>query len=348
MNYTVTEPHPTRDRNAILDLWRANLPMATGDRYAWLYETGPGKNWLAADDSGAAIGSTGLMLRNFCLSGRQVRVGQAIDLNVVPEHRSVGPALKLQRSLIDSTRTDGIPLVYAVPSKNADPIMRRIGYKVVGKIGRWVKPLRSEYKLREKLPLGPFVRPASFIVDQALRLKSAERGYRRAAAIEVEIAPRFDERFDRLWSRAAPQFQIAGERTSDYLNWRYGSCPDVKYRTFCLTDGNRELKGYVVYCEDSEGFAAISDFLFSSEQSFEILLAEFLQHLRIERKKAASLFYFGTSRVTATLRRFGFCERHTERQLYVFVDRHCDPAELPRLMDRESWFFTKADSDTDI
>lgn len=348
MNYTVSVPHATRDRETILELWRTNLPMATGDRYAWLYENGPAKNWLAAGDDGTAIGSTGLMLRNMSLAGNRVCVGQAIDLNVIPEHRSVGPALKLQRSLIDSTRAAGIPLVYAVPSKNADPIMRRIGYRVVGKIERWVRPLQSEYKLRERLPFRPLVKPVSFLVDQALCLKSAERAYRRPAGVRTELAAHFDDRFDRLWTRAAPQFAIAGERTQAYLGWRYQNCPDAEYRTFCLLDEHRELSGYIVYCTDACGFAAISDLLFADGQSLDALLAEFLRHLRRERMKAASIFYFGTSRVTAALRRYGFSMRFTERQLYVNADRHTAPDNLARLMDRENWHFTKADSDTDV
>jgi hypothetical protein len=288
------------------------------------------------------------MLRDMSLAGARVRVGQAIDLNVLTEHRSVGPALKLQRSLIDSTRERGIPLVYAVPSKNADPIMRRIGYRVVGRIERWVRPLRSEYKVRERLRFRPLVKPVSLAIDQALRLLSAERTYRRPQGTEVEHPTTFDDRFDRLWMRAASQFAVAGERTQHYLRWRYERCPDAAYRTLCLTDARHELTAYVVYSTDDDGFACISDLLFVDERALDVLLAEFLRHLRGERISSVCMFYFGSSRVSAALRRFGFSSRFTERQLYVYIDRSASPADSARVMDRENWFFTKADSDTDV
>ena len=40
MSYTVLQPDLDRDRASILDLWKRNLPAASADRYAWLYETG--------------------------------------------------------------------------------------------------------------------------------------------------------------------------------------------------------------------------------------------------------------------------------------------------------------------
>src|SRR5260221_2980409 len=99
MDYLITPDAPC-DRSTILELWGRNLPTAAAGRYAWMYEAGPAQSWLARTADGAVVGSTGLMAREMKFGLTRCRVGQAIDLNVDSDHRTGGPALKLQRAVV--------------------------------------------------------------------------------------------------------------------------------------------------------------------------------------------------------------------------------------------------------
>jgi hypothetical protein len=71
----------------------------------------------------------------------------------------------------------------------------------------------------------------------------------------------FDERFDILWKKASKQFNMNGERSSKFLNWRYKQSYLHDYKIFCILDDGKELVGYIVYSvEDSICF--VSDMLF--------------------------------------------------------------------------------------
>lgn len=348
MNYLISEPVVDKARELILALWGRNLPMATARRYQWLYETGPGKSWVATTSEGRAVGSTGLMGRTLKLCDRICRAGQAIDLNVDAEHRTIGPALKLQRTLTGSLYERNMPLVYAMPSPQADAVMKRIGYQLLGTIESWTKPLRSEYKLREYLKYSLPTKAAAFVVDHALRFTSVERKYARSAGCRVEIVSSFDARFDDLWQAASREFGIIGERNAAYLNWRYAANPDAAYRAFCLVDRTNRLLGYIVYY-DEQGMALISDFLYADPAVFDSLLAEFIRHLRAEPLNAICCRqYFGTHTVTDSLRKFGFSRRQCDRPLYVYLAKGSADSDLAGVLDRDNWFLTKADSDTDV
>ena len=348
MNYLVSEPVTAKARELILALWGRNLPLATARRYDWLYETGPGKSWVATTFSGDLVGSTGLIGRTMKLHDRLCRAGQAIDLNVDAEHRTVGPALKLQRAVTGSLAERKMPLIYAMPSPQAVPVVKRIGYRLLGTIESWTKPLRSEYKLREYLKRPLAAKAAAFVVDQALRFTSAERKHALPAGFRVEFVSSFDARFDELWQAASREFGIIGERNAAYLNWRYASNPDAAYRTLCLVDRTNRLLGYIVYYGDDQGFVSMSDFLYADPAVLDALLAEFIRHLRTERVNAIYCPFFGTHAVTKALSKFGFSRRVSHRQLYVYLEKDCPGTDLAGVLDREQWFLTKADSDTDV
>lgn len=348
MNYVVSEPGVAGERDAIVALWNRNLPMATAERYRWLYETGPSVSWLATTDAGQTVGATGLMRRTMKLGDRICRVGQAIDLNVDHEHRTIGPALKLQRALTGSLAKQDMPLVYAIPSPQADGVMRRIGYKLLGTVDRWTKPLRSEYKLRNYVKFALPAKAAGFVVDRALKWGSAERLHRTPPGCRVEIVERFDARFDDLWQAASREFSIIGERNAAYLNWRYEECPDALYRAFCLVDKTNRLLGYLVFYVDAQGFAWISDLLFADPAVLDALLAEFVRYQRSQPVKAIHFTYFGTRIVTDCMQRFGFLKRHSDRRLYAYLAQGGADSDQAAILNRENWFLTKADSDTDV
>lgn len=347
MAYSICEPQCNAGRDAILELWRRNLPESTEARYQWLYNDGPATAWLLASDEGDIVGGTGLMARTIHLRGRTLRAAQAIDLNVDRRHRTIGPALKLQRTVTATVDDGRFDLVYAFPNPDSELVQRRVGYKALGIFGRWAKPLRCGEDMKGWFRYPVLGKAASTVLDLGLRLRWPEALRRRPAPLRVEVTDRFDARFDALWEEAAGQFGVIGQRTSGYLEWRFRRSPAARHRVFCLCGPDRRLLAYLVYCR-REGNVFISDFLFRREEEFNILLADFIRLARREKAVALITVYLGSEAVTRTLARFGFLKRPSSWQTLVYVNPDGLQPDAVRLLDPASWHLTRADVDTDF
>jgi hypothetical protein len=346
MTYTIC-PSDQRDaRASTLDLWNRNFPTASQERYAWLYETGPAVGWLLRDAQGAVVGSTGLLRRTFLAGGRVLPAGQAIDLNVDRDHRSVGPALCLGRAVTAAVDQHDLALVYGFPDASSRAVLERIGYRQVGRLGRWAKPLRTHKLLPGWLRHRLLRKAASPIADSLLRVTSAETYLRRPAGLDVRETDRFDHRFDLLWHAGASRFGVLGERTSEYLRWRFGQCPDAQYRVLCLSGPENELLAYLIHSR-REGTVQVADFFFADPQHLDVLLAEFLRQMRREKVEAVVVVYLGADVVCRSLKRFGFWKRPGDWETMVYLDQPRVNLDLDRALNPENWFLTRADVDTD-
>ena len=211
MTYTVCETDSAEDRR--VPVWISGgetCPGTSPARYAWLYEAGPASALLLHSGNDQVVGSTGLMRRNLCVFGEMLPAGQAIDLNVDHDHRTIGPALELQRAVIDAVSDGELGLVYGFPNRRSEAVLRRVGYQVLGEVDRWLKPLSCRAAIRRFCPrlLSQAVAP---LVDPLLRLGSRETFCRRPPGVRVEQLDDFDPRFDRLWEKATGLFPILGE-----------------------------------------------------------------------------------------------------------------------------------------
>jgi hypothetical protein len=346
MSYTICQPDLDQDRAAILGLWKRNLPGASPDRYAWLYQTGPATGWLLKAEGGLVVGAAGLMDRRMHVFGSRVRAGQAIDLNVDQHHRTMGPALGLGRAVTATVSRRQYALIYGLPIAQSEPVLRRAGYQVLGEMRRWAKPLCCRDVLARWLRPALPRNAAAAAINPLLHLASAETYYRRPADVRVEVTDHFDRRFDVLWEAAAAQFQVVGERTSAYLTWRFCRCPEVRHRTLCLLGAGGELLAYLIFCR-REGTVHVGDFLFADVGKLDVLLAEFLRLMRREKAKAVTTVYLGPEVVCRKFRRFGFWQRPSPWKALICVDQQRFGPESARLRDTENWYLTRADLDTD-
>ena len=347
MSYTTFPSDARGDRQCILGLWRQNLPTASPDRYEWLYDAGPASSWLVQADAGSPVGAIGLMGRDMKVFDRFCHAGQAIDLNVDGKHRTGGPALSLQRALTAEVQDEQCGLIYGFPNRQSEVILKRVGYRALAEVGRWVKPLCSEETLTAWVPSRAMRRPLSATVDCALLLASPETRYHRSAGLEIAITDRYDARFDALWEAASAQFAVIGQRTAEYLQWRFGRNPQTRHRVLCLSDSGGQLLGYLVYRRDG-GTAYVSDFLFREASHLDRLLSEFIRLMRHEGMRRITTVYIGSSLVEQRLIRFGFHRRPSNWTAMVYADKEHFGEDYPRLLDRESWFLTRADIDTDF
>ncbi len=346
MNYLVRQADPAKDENHVLSIWKANLPEADSARYRPLYMANPyGSSWVwlaCAESETEFIGTTGLCQRRFILNGEKTSAGVAIDFAIHKEHRGFGPALKLQRAVTSSCKDKGLSFIYGFPNKNAESIFQRVRYKVVGKMTRWVKLLRSEYKLKEVINSDLISKSVSLILDPFITRTLKEMLYRRSKEVTVELAASFDTRFDTLWTNAHDNFKIIGERTADFLNWKYGKFPGKYSAVFCLVDSAKEnLLGYIVYSIKDKICHIMDIFFLDLSNNLDALLAEFIVHLRKEKLFAISMSYLGSNAVEEKLKAWGFVKREEGQSIMVFADSSFDHAQY--LLNKDHWHLLEGD-----
>jgi hypothetical protein len=339
MTYRVSPSDPVADHETILDLWRRNLPGADAARFAWLYEQGPTVGLVLRSDD-EVVGSAGLMRRTMRVLGRDQEVVQAVDLNVDRKHRTIGPALALQRAVIEMAHQSGWPVIYGFPNPQSKAVLLRGGYRELGCLGRWIKPL-STRKLSRRLP-----RWLTTVADVGLHAVARETYRRIPAGLRAARIGRFDERFDRLFEVAAAWLPIVGHRTAEYLNWRYSRRTPSRHHVLGLLDQNDRLRAYVIWGW-RRGTASVSDLLADEPAHLEILLAALMRRLRRRRTDSVVFSYLGHPDVCTLLTRLGFWPRALDWKALLHVAPELSAADVERWMRPENWYLTRADFDTD-
>lgn len=333
--WRITQPTVSELREPLLALWHRNLPGASRERFEWLYGTGRAETLLLGERP--VIGAAGLLRRRFSIAGEVIEGGAAIDLNVDERQRSVGPAMTLARAIMKLAEENGCACLYGFPMPRAAGILKRCGYRQLGAVSNWTKLLRSESKLRSVLCSSLAAKLAAPLVDVTLRWKSSGREPRLPQSVVVETPATFDERFDRLWRIAAARFGVLGERSADYLRWRFTKCPELKYECFALADrGGGELLGYVVW-HRSEASVCIADLLAVDDSATELLLAEFTRQARRKKADAIRMACFGPSSFYSLLESAGFSRRQDSDAVLV---------RMPEVAG--DVYLTMADHDTDV
>jgi len=346
-SYRVTVADAEADAGTVQALWQRNLPEAPAQRYDWLYLSGMADGWLLETSGGEPIGSAGLMHRRMRLVGHDCRCGQAVDLNVDREHRFAAPALKLQRAVTSTVRDGRFDLIYAFANAQSTPLLRRVGYRPMGELQRWVKPLRLGPRLCQRHQGGPTRKLATRIAMPLVRLTSPET-YRYPDRLRrIKVVEQFDQRFDELWATSSGRWGIAGERTAEYLDWRFLHCPGAGHRILVLENFEGDLQAYIVY-RRRESFAYLADFFSGSRKALRLLMAGFLRRMRRTGIEAVVALWFGAADVTQTLRHFGFWRRPSGLNTLVYADDARLGVARDTLLDRQQWFLTAADFDFDV
>lgn len=235
--YSVERAEFPRHKDRALSLWRGNLGDATRNegKFEWFYEHSPTGEPLAlllnfADAAGALqpVGIAAVGLRSFLLGGQPVEAGVLVDLAVSPQHRTLFPALVLQKAM----RQAGLAArqwLYGFPNHKAAPVFQRAGYVKLGTMTRFVRVLRAAEYLVDRAPkslavvLGPLVDAAATARFGALR----RTGMRLHWSDTVEAVALAD--VDQ--TPAGPL--LRGVRTEEFLRWRFAN---VRGRVFSVVN----------------------------------------------------------------------------------------------------------------
>jgi hypothetical protein len=294
---------------------------------------------LEAGPNREVVGTAGAGLRRLRVGGASITAGLASDFAVDQEHRVLRPALMLARAVL-AALDDGLGAVYGMPNAKALPIFRHLRYDTSTVLTRHVKVLGVERFLND-MP-GPRLgrRLVAGVVDPVLRVTSPEtwrpRHGRTVARVET-----FDQRFDALWERTRDSFEVACERTSEFLTWRYARCPLAKYVTLALAERDERLSGYAVCTVGSDRQVRVIDlWAGADEQARDDLLAGLLSWSRSQGAASVACEEAGVKDVRDSLVRFGFRERSHGTTLVI-----SPPGEKSQRLEPHRWYFLLADED---
>jgi hypothetical protein len=331
------------------------IAAVTGTRFRWMYEqnpAGPASTWIGVyGPDQEVIGCGSFAPRRMSVGGETLEAGILADFAVAKSHRTAGAAIAIQRAVARGLKAAGLAFLFCYPNAAALPIFRRVRYRAVGEAGTWVKPLHSEYKLRDYVPYPRVARAASHAVDAALWANDLRSFARSPRLFRTQVVDHADERFDRLWDRARPGF-VTGERTAAYLNWRYAHFPSSSYQFFCLhrpapslQPDRGELLGYVVY-EVQQNRVLVADLFCDYDRTTSVLLHAFAARMRRAGHDSIWLSYFGNRFLADELEAQQFIRRPDTRHLLVLFDKDA-PGDLARtLTDPERWLM--ADGELDL
>ena len=332
--YTLVDGDPHAHKAEVVDLLNRNLIPSREEvlaRYTKYYETnpdGPPLLVLARESTtGRYVGTCAIFPTRLSIAEESVLGGVSGDFAVDADHRGFGPALAIQRALLARLGERGLSYLYGVPNPFSEAITRRVGYRDLGRITRFVKVFRLGVVIERHVSRPGLARVAagvsSFTADPLLSLASRDRFARRSKRFSVERPSAFDERFAGLWEAARRQGRITSHRDTASMNWRFDK-PDIggtnRHPLVAVFAGDRAV-GYVVY-RTSGGVCDVLDVsAVPSREVVDTLLSAFVADARRGGVAAIDIRYFGPrSLLTRRLRAFGFLALEHSDGLCVFVE----------------------------
>lgn len=348
ISYQVTRADPAQSADNVAALWAEVFGPFSCERYRWLYQNNPaGESLLCLlldDTTHETLGSTALFPRRLCHWGQTLPGSIAGDLMVDHRHRSLGPAVQLQRALLGYADAAHIQLIYGFPNTKSAPIMQRAGYKRVGAMAEWVLPLRTGFYLRKHIPQVWLRVPLGLVLDSGLRLRPTLLKTLFARRRTCIITDRFDEAFDELWSRIAPHYSLIGQKSGEFLDWRYCRCPSETRQAFVVkTDDGGQLDGYVIFSTHGKR-THIADF---AHDARNLSLGELLLRFALTQHKAGmdavSLAMAASGDIADTVERIGFKHRGEMNPIVMFTPSGAN-LDLQDLL-TGSWYLVPGDND---
>ena len=321
MSYSIVKADLKKHKKAILNIWKNETNHDFSKRYKWIYEgntSGKAEVYLVRhDDSQHFVGCVALFPASFCVEGVTIKAGIAGDFLVQKEHRTAGPALQLIRAILSSVQEDSLEFIISFPNKASEPILKRAGFKVLGKNVRFVKILTSKL-IFSKLGFGDWtyaaIGPFANCVMRAFSFRIGLSGSKKLTSM---VLGDFDERFESIWKENLSEFIVLKERTVNYMNWKFRLSPYSINNIFAVFNKDKDLQGYVIY-RINKSSIEVRDFASVQEgHKADLLWAYFTKHARALGADSIGLSFIRNDKLMAGLSRQGFIERKEDHIVYV-------------------------------
>jgi GNAT superfamily N-acetyltransferase len=340
--YRVEAARFPHDRETVLQIWQGNLGE-TGrhaGKFDWCYLHSPFGEPVTRllYHEGIAIGCCSAAPRRMFWQGREIRAGLLADMAVSAQHRTLGPALMLQEALVEAA-SGRYDLLYGFPNRKSLPVVRRLGYVVLGEMTRHSKVLRHAGYLKRHLPRW-LALPLGSLLDAAMALSERMRTGRGTS---TEWSDQADPSMDALWHVGRQGRGLVGVRDAARARWRFDQSPLARTRYLRVGGGpGAPLRAWFA-CEVVGTVLRVCDY-WSDAGTAGIdtpLVLALVRAARREGYTSISLEHAAAEERLAGWRRAGFAPRDSQPVVGKWLGEDGPgPSELA-----QDWYLTPADED---
>lgn len=259
MSVTIRRAVLESDGEVLLRTYRSHLnPRYDAARFDWMYRANPHGTpaaWLAFDGD-EVVGAAGAFPRRLRTEHASLHAWVLGDFCVAETHRSLGPAVALQRACLAAVTAGEAALYYDFPSVRMLAVYARLGLAPHSDVVRLARPLRVDDQVGRRVRHAAVARGVSSVGNLVLRL-----GTRRPATRGLDIAVhdgQCGEEFSAL-ERELPHAGVAVERSAEYVSWRWLTNPLGRHELLVARRQGR-LRGWAVIA-GGECYATIADML---------------------------------------------------------------------------------------
>jgi hypothetical protein len=334
-----------RDRQMMIDAVVKYLnPRADDKRFDWLYFKNPhgsGRAWIARDkESQSFLGMASAFPRRVYRQDRE-EVGWVLgEFCIHEQHRTLGPALKLQRAILDELKSDKIALFYDFPSRSMMAIYSRLSIETSHKMLRLACPIRLDQKLSDLLTSPWLASVVSPIANAALRMRNRPGKLPRHLAISLFAGP-CESEFSELTEEIRGHWGNIVQRSAEYLNWRYFQNPQQHCEMLVARSHGRVI-AYAVFTQDG-GHGLLLDLFGYDDPAVFVELIKHTATIFAQREVSTfSVFILDSHPIVPVLQGLGFSERENSPALIYEVER-CS-AQSSQYPDR--WCLMHGDRDS--
>ncbi|HEY2923322.1 MAG TPA: GNAT family N-acetyltransferase [Candidatus Binatia bacterium] len=259
-------------------------PLADRPRFEWLYRRNPHgrvRVWLAIDDEGELVGTAAAFPRRLYMAQEEKTGWVFGDFCVSDRYRSLGPALMLQRALLDAVKTGAVALGYDFPSSAMMAVYKRLGIKPSGRMVRLAKPVRVDRMVRQRIKSTPLAETISALGNIVLSVRNRRSQHDPTLTFELHER-RCEEEFTALAESLKSVYGHCVRRSAEYLNWRYFENPYCKLGMITARRSGK-LVGFTVFARIDEDGVIVDLFGQNEPAILRHLIGEAGQYLKEQK-----------------------------------------------------------------
>ncbi|RJP77249.1 MAG: hypothetical protein C4522_15970 [Desulfobacteraceae bacterium] len=351
MAYELIEFDKVKDKNRIIPIWKEAMGSHLDRRYEWIYNTlpltRPTTVLLKNIESNRIVGCGSILQKIFFIDNKPFTVGICVDFFVNAEHRTLGPAVMIQRWITSLLQAYPIDFLFAFPNQMALSAFIRVGYKKLGTVETFVKLLKAEEKLKQYVKYSFLSKIIAFPVNKIEWIVDYFRLLAVGKKYTAEICHEPDDRFNTLISSTINRSPIFLEKNREILKWRFSDTPGTDNKFFCLTDiSTGKLAGYLVYSIENR-VAYIQDLLLQDmDADLKPLILFFSKEMRKEENvNSIRICYIGNSHILKNLKELFFVKRTNDRYCLVYTRKDMPEDVKNTIFSLDKWFLLEGDMD---
>jgi hypothetical protein len=322
-------------------------PLADHARFDWLYKRNPHgqvRVWLAFEGNSQLVGTAAAFPRRAYMAQEQKEAWVFGDFCVSDRYRSLGPAIALQRQLLQAASANRVFVSYDFPSPAMAAVYKRLKIEPASRMIRLAKMLRMDRKAPKWLRDGMLGGVLTSAGNAFLRVTSC-RGSIDPTIETSLVKGKCGSEFDALADNETKKFGFCVQRSSDYLNWRYLENPYKAHEIMTATrEGN--LLAYVIFSQSGQDGELVDLFGVDDDSVIGRLINEVVELFRCRDAITVSAELIAAHPWRRVFKKFGFYPRE-DKPFVLYTSKETAPLVMRNGVGPLScWFITGGDRDS--